>query len=81
MRQLSHILIATLSLIVSPLALANEVEVVKASALKVATTWQIAVTLRHKDSGWEHYANKWEVLNLQGEVLATRVLLHPHVNE
>jgi len=40
-----------------------------------------AVTLRHADEGWEHYADRWEVLSLDGKVLATRTLFHPHVNE
>jgi hypothetical protein len=39
------------------------------------------VTVRHADEGWEHYANRWEVLSPAGEILATRVLAHPHVNE
>ncbi len=39
------------------------------------------VTVRHADEGWEHYADRWEVLAPDGRVLATRVLLHPHVTE
>lgn len=39
------------------------------------------VTLKHADSGWDHYANRWEVLAPDGSVLGTRVLYHPHVNE
>lgn len=39
------------------------------------------VTLKHNDTGWKHYANKWQVLNSEGKVLITRVLFHPHVNE
>ena len=39
------------------------------------------VTVKHDDEGWEHYANRWEVLSPDGEILATRVLAHPHVNE
>jgi hypothetical protein len=39
------------------------------------------VTVRHADEGWEHYADCWEVLTLDGEVLATRELAHPHDNE
>ncbi|RED50939.1 hypothetical protein [Aestuariispira insulae] len=39
------------------------------------------VTLRHGDTGWDHYANKWEVLAPDGTILGTRVLYHPHVNE
>ncbi len=43
--------------------------------------YRIDVTVRHADEGWEHYADRWEVLTPDGEVLATRVLYHPHVNE
>lgn len=45
------------------------------------TTWKIAVTLEHPDSGWEHYANAWRVVDADGNELAKRVLVHPHVNE
>ncbi|GGB14424.1 hypothetical protein GCM10007414_29850 [Agarivorans gilvus] len=44
-------------------------------------SWQVAVSVLHDDSGWEHYADKWRVLDPQGRVLAERVLLHPHVEE
>ncbi len=43
--------------------------------------YRIDVTVRHADEGWEHYADRWEVLTPEGEVLATRVLYHPHVEE
>ncbi len=39
------------------------------------------VTLRHADEGWSHYADKWEVMGIDGKVLATRILHHPHVHE
>jgi len=35
----------------------------------------------HADSGWEHYADKWQVLDSAGNVIGERVLLHPHENE
>ena len=41
----------------------------------------ISVTLQHADTGWDHYANQWDVMTLDGVVLGTRVLYHPHVNE
>ena len=44
-------------------------------------TYQIDVTLRHGDTGWEHYADRWEILTPQGDVIATRILHHPHVEE
>jgi len=46
-----------------------------------AGSFDIDVTLRHDDTGWDHYANRWEVIGPDGRVLATRVLYHPHVNE
>lgn len=46
-----------------------------------AGQYDIDVTLRHADSGWDHYANRWEVLAPDGSVIATRVLVHPHVQE
>ena len=44
-------------------------------------SFTISATLRHADSGWKHYADRWEVLGPQGQVLAKRVLWHPHVEE
>jgi len=44
-------------------------------------SWQVAVSVLHDDSGWEHYADKWRVLDEQGLVLAERILLHPHIEE
>ena len=44
-------------------------------------TYNFSVTLRHADTGWDHYANRWEVLSMDGKVLATRTLFHPHVDE
>jgi thiosulfate/3-mercaptopyruvate sulfurtransferase len=44
-------------------------------------TWVFEVTVQHEDTGWEHYADRWEVLSPDGQMLATRVLTHPHVDE
>lgn len=44
-------------------------------------TCTFTATVLHADSGWEHYANAWRVLGPDGAVLATRRLLHPHVDE
>lgn len=41
----------------------------------------IHVTLSHPDTGWDHYANFWHVLDDKGNVLAERELVHPHVHE
>lgn len=44
-------------------------------------TYTFQVTLRHDDTGWDHYADRWVVESLDGDELARRVLRHPHVDE
>ena len=51
-------------------------------------TWTFHVTVEHPDTGWEDYADGWDVVTPEGEVLKpdpesafTRTLLHPHVDE
>lgn len=44
-------------------------------------SYRIDVTVRHADAGWEHYADKWQVLGADGTVYGERVLLHPHDSE
>jgi len=44
-------------------------------------SYQFEVSVRHDDKGWNHYADRWEVIAPDGTVLATRVLHHPHVDE
>lgn len=39
------------------------------------------VTLTHGDTGWDDYADGWRVETEDGEVLGTRTLFHPHVEE
>ena len=43
--------------------------------------YTFSITVLHEDQGWDHFANKWDVFTPDGTVLATRILLHPHVNE
>ncbi len=42
---------------------------------------RFSVTLSHGDTGWDDYADGWEVLDADGNSLGIRVLGHPHVNE
>ncbi len=41
----------------------------------------VHVTIAHPDTGWDHYADGWEVLTEDGASLGLRVLAHPHVTE
>ena len=64
--------------------IAGEADVVDVKAtcqLDVKMTCRFDVTVSHADTGWDHYANKWDVLTPDGKVLASRVLYHPHVDE
>ncbi|RDC75280.1 hypothetical protein DLJ49_00560 [Rhodovulum sp. 12E13] len=61
--------------------LADPAEIVAASAERGPQGWTVSVTLRHGDSGWDDYADGWRVVSDGGEVLGTRELLHPHVDE
>jgi len=44
-------------------------------------TFTITAEVEHADDGWDHYANAWQVLGPDGDVIATRELAHPHMNE
>ncbi len=71
-----------LSLVVPWAALAGQADVVKAQAVSAGGgTWRFHVTVAHGDAGWDHYADKWDVVAPDGRVLGTRVLLHPHETE
>jgi len=68
---------------------AADADVLYVRAVQAADgSWTFQVTVRHPDTGWEDYADGWDVLTPDGTVLKpdpespfTRLLLHPHVNE
>lgn len=41
----------------------------------------ISATVSSADTGWDKYADAWEVRTVEGEVLGVRELAHPHENE
>ncbi|MDC7226873.1 MAG: hypothetical protein PQJ61_08905 [Spirochaetales bacterium] len=60
----------------------NFAHVIKVNAIKNLEDWRFDVTLLHNDTGWNHYADLWVVVDSQtGEEYGRRVLTHPHVNE
>jgi hypothetical protein len=73
-------LLFALALLASP-AFAELPRVTAATASPDATGWRFDVTLTHPDTGWDHYADAWEVVAPDGTVLGTRDLAHPHVEE
>lgn len=66
---------------VTPLQ-AGEADVMDVKVTKQAAgIYRFDVTVKHGDTGWDHYADKWQVLLPGGEVIGTRILQHPHVDE
>ena len=64
-------------------AMAGEADVVGVEVRQDgAGRYAFDVTVRHADAGWDHYANAWEVVSVDGKtVYGTRTLLHPHDTE
>ena len=62
-------------------AIADPVKVVGTEFVQTGDSWRVSVTLEHPDSGWDHYADAWEILNSDGNSPGLRILAHPHVNE
>lgn len=77
-----HIFIPALLGLLPGWLAAGGVEILAATADNIGNgRYHIQVTLRHGDSGWEHYANAWRVVAPDGTILGERKLLHPHVDE
>ena len=61
---------------------AGEADVLAATAECTSESiCRFSVSVQHADEDWKHYANRWQILTPDGEVLATRILRHPHVGE
>ncbi|MEJ2405602.1 MAG: hypothetical protein P8171_15135 [Candidatus Thiodiazotropha sp.] len=73
-------LTAAALLLVATSALAGKADV-EDVRVECMVTCTFNVTVRHSDTGWKHYADRWEVLAPDGTALGVRTLYHPHVNE
>lgn len=68
-------------LLLPTLLFAGEADVVRVEVDKSGSSYSFDVTVQHSDEGWQHYADKWDIVGPDGKILATRVLHHPHVSE
>jgi hypothetical protein len=76
------VLIGLLAALTPVPARAGEADAEKAEIVRTPDgLYRIDLTVRHADRGWEHYADRWEVLAPDGTVLGVRTLFHPHDNE
>ena len=71
----------TTAMLIASAARAGDVAVERVVFERSGGAWRVSVTLRHDDTGWDHYADAWRVVAVDGAVLGTRVLHHPHENE
>lgn len=74
-------ILSMLLLLIYQSALAGDVQIIQAKARSQGDSWYFSVTLKHADTGWDHYADGWRVVTEDGQVLGERTLYHPHVNE
>lgn len=44
-------------------------------------SWRFTVSVSSADTGWEKYADAWEVRSVDGRLPGTRQLTHPHETE
>jgi len=78
-----YLLLLLVSILQTPAsALADEAAITAVDIKPLGDNeYRISVTIKHADTGWDHYANGWEVFDEAGNSLGVRVLAHPHVNE
>lgn len=61
---------------------AGEANVTNAEVTRTGeNTFRFDVTIASNETGWDYYADAFEILTEDGEVLGTRTLHHPHVDE
>ena len=71
----------TVLLSYSSIAISDQARIVDVKVTDNQGSFRFDVTLEHADTGWDHYADGWEVMSPAGDVLGKRVLAHPHVDE
>jgi len=74
-------LLMAFALLFSTVTFASEIDIVDVVLTNNSGSWRADVTLKHADTGWKHYADGWRLVDEQGNVLANRILYHPHVDE
>ncbi len=79
-KQLFATIFVTVAIAVT--AFAGEADITQVEVIRTGPdVYRFSVSVLHKDEGWDHYADRWELLAPDGRILATRTLYHPHVDE
>lgn len=77
---MKHILSLMLAFAAMPLA-ADPARIDHVGVSTADGRYTFNVTISHADTGWDHYVDAWRILDLEGNVLGTRDLAHPHIEE
>ena len=78
----NRLVVGLLVLIALDVANADDVKILAADFRSLGShRWSVNVTLKHGDTGWDHFADRWRVVDDEGNVLGDRVLFHPHIEE
>ena len=78
---MKHLLALPLALMLANAAFADGPAIKAVDVSKSDMGWRFDVTLEHPDTGWDHYADGWEITDAAGNQIGFRELMHPHVNE
>jgi hypothetical protein len=65
---MKHFLITAL-LCLATSAQAQAPEITKVTAIELSGGWRFDVSILHPDTGWDHYADGWRVLDMDGNEL------------
>ena len=75
-------LTSVLLLMLSQSSKANDINILAAAIIHQSHgEYLVNVKLEHHDTGWQHYADEWRLVDNKGNILGSRVLHHPHVHE
>ena len=81
-KRVKTLMVGLLVLTALDVANADDVKILAADFRSIGSNdWSVSVTLKHGDTGWDHYADRWRVVDDDGNVLGDGTLFHPHVEE
>ena len=64
----------------SGISMASDAKILDVKAeLTSAQKFNFIVTVKHADTGWDHYADAWRIYTPDGYLIGERVLYHPHL--